>query len=379
MKFRLKQFVEQDTDLIYRDFKKSRRNLILIYLSIILTVILLFSFLLFFQIKDEFDDSPKEIVVSEQEAIDIAIREYPNLEITDREYETKGGQVYFTTEFEGDIDVKVNLFDGSVLKDEDTQEMSLLALLSNDLDQILFWIGLLVFILASLLSIFIANKTLSPITKNIKKQKQFVSDTAHELRNPLSAMYSALEAEIRRPEQVVSKDILKDLLKETKRLINTSESLLDFEKSQSRTDGDISSVGDVLSDIEKRLFKLIKDKNLFLEKNIENEDIKISKNDLEKILYNLIHNSIKFTNFGGTITVIWKNNTLTISDTGIGIKREDLKKIFDRFYKVDKSRNLNNGGSGLGLSLVEEIVYRNKGKIKVESKEGQGTVFEIKF
>jgi two-component system, OmpR family, phosphate regulon sensor histidine kinase PhoR len=102
---------------------------------------------------------------------------------------------------------------------------------------------------------------------------------------------------------------------------------------------------------------------------------------LGQVWVNLLHNSIKFTPAGGTITVAAQKNRsevqVRISDTGIGIAKEDQARIFERFFKADKSRNRTSGGSGLGLSIVKKIVGTHNGRISVESSVGKGTIMIV--
>ena len=118
--------------------------------------------------------------------------------------------------------------------------------------------------------------------------------------------------------------------------------------------------------------------------NIENDSpILILEDDLYQIIFNLAENGIKYNIAGGTLTINLRRNNdeavMTVQDTGTGIPEESLEHIFERFYRVDKARSRKSGGSGLGLSIVRNMVERNNGRICVESKMGQGTVFTVIF
>jgi signal transduction histidine kinase len=381
MKFLLKQFAERDTGWIYKDFTKARTKLILIYLLIVAFVIVLFSFLLIWQLEDEFSSNSissdkSEIIITEDKAIEIAKEVYPNLEITDTEYEIEDKTLYFTIEFEDERDVKVDLFSGEkkVINEEDE---NIITLLTDDFEEIVVWIAQLVFILAGLGSVFVANKTLVPVKRGIEKQKRFVSDAAHELRNPLAAIHSSLEAELRQSDNKV----LENILFETKKLINISEDLLDLEKVESNKSNKLfeTDISDIVESVLSRLKKSIEEKKLDLNVDIEKSFVDIEESDLEKIIYNLVHNAIKFTGENGKINISYSDNVLEVSDTGIGIKEENIEKIFDRFYQEDSSRDTNKEGSGLGLSLVQEIVNSYGGTINVRSDLGEGSTFKIIF
>ena len=102
---------------------------------------------------------------------------------------------------------------------------------------------------------------------------------------------------------------------------------------------------------------------------------------LGQVIYNLTENALKYTGDGGTITVSLhqkgKNIVLTVRDTGVGIRKEDLEHIFERFYRVDKARSRDTGGTGLGLSIVRQLVLLHGGTIGVESEPGIGSVFTV--
>ncbi len=115
--------------------------------------------------------------------------------------------------------------------------------------------------------------------------------------------------------------------------------------------------------------------------SLEEVEITADEDLLSQVWINLINNSIKFTPQAGKVHIeLCRANgriEFNISDTGIGVSDEDQPRIFERFYKADKSRTLSNGGSGLGLSIVKKIVEMHKGMIAIESKLGQGTTFVV--
>jgi two-component system phosphate regulon sensor histidine kinase PhoR len=105
--------------------------------------------------------------------------------------------------------------------------------------------------------------------------------------------------------------------------------------------------------------------------------LRIDQGDIETILYNLIHNALKFTPNNGVIKITWVKKQLSISDSGIGISKENIPHLFERFYKADLSRT--NEGSGLGLTIVKEITDRYGAKITVSSNLGEGTTITVRF
>lgn len=363
------------------DFKKARFNLVVLYLIIIGTVISLFSLLIIYQAKNSFQDpavsTNKDLMLSASEALVIAKNIRPGKEVRETEYEIEQGKLYFTVAFNDEVtEVKVDLLTGETYIPEG--EHGIIHMLTNDFDEKVLWIALLVFMFAASLCIFVANKTLNPISLNIRKQQQFVSGAAHELRNPLAALHARIESILRSTEQELKEDVLGDLLSETKHLIALSEDLLSLEKGEFKaSDVKVTSPKIYVDQVVRRLEHLAEDKHITIQRDIGTELLAIDAEDLLTILYNLLHNALKFTKNGGTVTVVWTNKTLTVSDSGIGIPKDEIPSIFDRFYKVDASRG--HEGSGLGLSLVKEIAQRYGASVTVDSEVGKGTTFTVKF
>jgi|CXWL01.1.fsa_nt_gi signal transduction histidine kinase len=362
------------------NFTSARFKLILLYLVIMASVVTLFSLLIMYQANDSFSDpavqTGSEIITTAEEAMKIAQATYPDKVVAEVEYEIERGALYFTTTFTDETEVKLDLFTGVALYPE--EETGLVAMLTDDFDEMVIWIGLFVFLIAALLSVYVANKTLFPIAENMERQKQFVSDAAHELRNPLSAMHARIESVLRNGGIHFTKDVLQDLLLETKRLITMSEYLLALEQAE-HTKVNLVSIPLTASvnAVVKRLENMAQEKNIAIQIDVDTVPVALEKNDAEQVLYNLLHNAIKFTESGGHITITKKKSLLTIKNTGRGIQAKDIPHIFDRFYKADASRS--EVGSGLGLALVSDTLKHYNAQIAVESVEGQGSTFTITF
>ncbi len=362
------------------NFTHARFKLTMQYLLIVGGVIILFSLLIIYQANDSFSDpavpTDEEIKISVSEAKNIAETLYPNKEIIGTEYEIERGVLYFTMAFADESEVKVNLLTGTIAPPR--VEDNVLASFVDDFEEKVGWIALIVFMLASFLCTFIVQRNLSPIAENIRLHKQFVSDVAHELRNPLAALHARIESVVRTNVANEKSEVLTDLLAETKHLIVMSESLLAFEKNEKKAKQIApQSVAHCVDSVLRRLEQLQKGKQITVQTNIDSKELMIDRGDLETILYNLLHNAFKFTLPSGVITIVWANHMLSISDTGIGIAKEDIVHIFDRFYKADSSRT--EEGNGLGLSLVKEISERYNAKIKVSSTLGKGSLITIQF
>ncbi|HIE36039.1 MAG TPA: HAMP domain-containing histidine kinase [Candidatus Omnitrophica bacterium] len=223
--------------------------------------------------------------------------------------------------------------------------------------------------------------------ENISKMKSdFISSVSHELRTPLTSVkgFSSLLVEEsfgKLPEE--AKKRLQKIDENVDKLVNMVNTLLDI----SRVESGKMEIKIAPSDIAK----LIKDIKEFLLPQIQSKEIEfildipekllvyMDKNLIERVLVNLINNAIKFTPQGGKITVKCKKEKekaiVSVSDTGCGIEKENLDKIFQEFFRIDNPVNRTLRGSGLGLSLVRRIIDTHREKIWVESEVGKGTIF----
>ncbi len=215
-------------------------------------------------------------------------------------------------------------------------------------------------------------------------KKDFVSNVSHELRTPLTSIkgyVEVLEDEIKDKNHIYYLNIIR---KNTERVINIVSDLLMLSELEEK--GFLEKIEDVnLNEIVENVFKILRqkanEKNLRLTLD-EREKIFIKGDSckLEQMFINLIDNAIKYTEKGGVTVSLKKNEKvciISIKDSGIGISKKHLDRIFERFYVVDKSRSKKLGGTGLGLSIVKHIVSIHGGKIEVKSTPGKGTEFKI--
>lgn len=219
------------------------------------------------------------------------------------------------------------------------------------------------------------------------KRRQFVSDASHELKTPLASIKlltdSILQNEMDRDTVM---EFVEDIGMEADRLNRMSQKLLSLSRVESQEDGDCEIVY-MAPTVERavRMLQGIASRNQITIVTDFSGDtpILILEDDLYQIAFNLVENGIKYNLPGGTLTVSLlrdeDNAILKVSDTGVGIPTESIGHIFERFYRVDKARSRKSGGSGLGLSIVRNIVERNGGTIMVESAVGQGTTFTVYF
>ncbi|MGI0107307.1 hybrid sensor histidine kinase/response regulator transcription factor [Salinimicrobium sp. WS361] len=221
---------------------------------------------------------------------------------------------------------------------------------------------------------------------------RFFTNISHEFKTPLSLILAPIERLKAREINLEAKEQLETINRNARRLYGLINEILDLPKIQ-ETPLLSTSKGNIIEFVEQTVdsFKILSEnKNINLIFHTETKEFVTSFDidKLDKILFNLLSNAFKFTPENGTITVnsrIVDTSSAThkkllqisIADTGIGISSEDQAKIFDRFYKVIQPENNNRSGSGIGLSLVKELIELHKGTIEVESEPGKGSVFSL--
>lgn len=220
-------------------------------------------------------------------------------------------------------------------------------------------------------------------------RKNFVANVSHELRTPLTSISGFVETlKIKKLDEETREKVLDIIEFETERLVKLINELLDLSKIESIKDvRNLSKVyiEDDIHDVLKLLEPQINNNKLSIELNIEDKlnPIHGDKELFRRLFMNLVENSIKYNNLGGYIKINISNYEngimLIVEDSGIGIPEEDLPLIFERFFRVDKSRSNNREGTGLGLAIVKHIVSYFGGSIDVESQLGQGSKFIVKL
>ncbi|MHB8085612.1 MAG: sensor histidine kinase, partial [Dehalococcoidia bacterium] len=215
-------------------------------------------------------------------------------------------------------------------------------------------------------------------------RRDLISNISHEFRTPITSIKLLAETlsdgAMKDPE--VAQDFLKKIDLETEKLRQMTEELsvlARIEDSRSATDKGATDIEQLISRSVERLSALAEKAGISVGVDIQPAlpPPVIDSDQIESVLVNLIHNAVKFTGKGGRITIAAskeKDNILiSVSDTGIGIPQEELPRIFERFYKVDKSRA--GEGSGLGLAISKHIISAHGGRIWAESVEGKGSTF----
>ena len=226
--------------------------------------------------------------------------------------------------------------------------------------------------------------------KEERERRLFVSNVSHELRTPLTSVKSYLEAlDEGALYEPVAPDFIKVSLDETNRMMRMVTDLLHLSRIDNATshlDVELINFTAFITFILNRFDKIRaqdqeKKYELVRDYPITSVWIEIDTDKMTQVIDNILNNAIKYSPDGGKITVSMKTTDdqmiLSISDQGLGIPKEDLPKIFDRFYRVDKARSRAQGGTGLGLAIAKEIIKQHKGFIWAKSEYGKGSTFTI--
>ena len=226
--------------------------------------------------------------------------------------------------------------------------------------------------------------------KEERARRLFVSNVSHELRTPLTSVKSYLEAlDEGALYEPVAPDFIKVSLNETNRMMRMVTDLLHLSRIDNATshlDVELINFTAFITFILNRFDKMRaqdqeKKYELVRDYPITSVWIEIDTDKMTQVIDNILNNAIKYSPDGGKITVSMKTTDdqmiLSISDQGLGIPKEDLPKIFDRFYRVDKARSRAQGGTGLGLAIAKEIIKQHNGFIWAKSEYGKGSTFTI--
>ncbi len=216
-----------------------------------------------------------------------------------------------------------------------------------------------------------------------KMKNDFFANASHELKSPLTSIlgYQQMiyEKIITSPEQLATAN--ERCIKESLRMKKLLMDMLDISSLENNNLRPIEKINpqDFIDNILLTLEPQIKKKHINVFKSYDNFLFSMNLEDCDKLFRNLIDNAIKYNKDGGDIfiTINSKDKTISIKDSGIGLKKEDQQRIFERFYRVDKARSVENGGTGLGLSIVKYICNYYEFQIKLNSTYNKGTEFKI--
>lgn len=229
--------------------------------------------------------------------------------------------------------------------------------------------------------------SINNLSQSIKEQenirKRLTGDISHELKTPLTNIQSHLEAMIDGIWEPTEERLLsvKEEAERLSSLVSDMQNLNKYDESSIKLKKDNVNISDIICFVIFQFSNLAKSKNIKIEYEKKNINLYCDKDKITQALVNILSNAIRYSNEGSTIFIEekLKDNKVIISieDQGIGISEEDLKYVFERFYRADKSRTRATGGTGIGLTIVKSIVSSHGGEVKLESKLGEGSKFTI--
>ena len=253
----------------------------------------------------------------------------------------------------------------------------------------LILIGFISLIALLFISIYLTNKSIIPIKETFKKQKQFIADASHELKTPLSIIKTNTSLILSHPDDTIKNqskwiNYINSQTDRMSELISEMLSLAKMDTAENKLPLSPINMSKIVESMILMFDAVLYENNIELETNIsKNLFINGDKESLKKLFSVIMDNAIKHTNKNGNITVSLfsdKNKIkMIIRNTGEGIAQEHLERIFERFDRIDSSRNRETGGYGLGLSIASSIVKQHKGKIYAKSKIGEFTSFIVEI
>lgn len=227
------------------------------------------------------------------------------------------------------------------------------------------------------------NRLLLRLEETFATQRQFSANAAHELRTPLAVMSTKFEVfeKNKNPDEADYKEAINMARNQTDRLSHVIDILLEMTELQSAPKSDSISLSEITEEVICDLVAVADKKNISLVQDDGEARLTGSDTLVYRAIYNLIENAIKYNKEDGKVSVdITEDENFAkviITDTGSGIVREDWDKIFEPFFRVDKSRSRSMGGAGLGLALVKEIAVRHGGDVKVIESSNKGSSIEL--
>lgn len=227
------------------------------------------------------------------------------------------------------------------------------------------------------------NRLLLRLEETFATQRQFSANAAHELRTPLAVMSTKFEVfeKNKNPDEADYKEAINMARNQTDRLSHVIDILLEMTELQSAPKSDSISLSEISEEVICDLVAVADKKHISLIQ--EDGEARLTGSDtlVYRAIYNLIENAIKYNKEGGTVSVAIAEDEsfakVIITDTGSGIAKEDWDKIFEPFFRVDKSRSRSMGGAGLGLALVKEIAVRHGGDVRVIESSERGSSIEL--
>jgi signal transduction histidine kinase len=230
------------------------------------------------------------------------------------------------------------------------------------------------------------NSLTDRLQKTEETRRRFVSDASHELKTPLTAIRLLTDSILQTDnmDPAMTREFVADIGHEAERLSRITEDLLLLTRLDSSVlpHADPEDVREVLERVLRMVELLADSRGVTITVHAEDGCLVCSTQDeIQQVIYNLLDNAVKYSRDWGHVEVSLRQDSewviLTVADNGVGIPVEDLPRIFDRFYRVDKARSREAGGTGLGLSIVRETVKRRKGTITASNRVEGGAIFTV--
>ena len=230
------------------------------------------------------------------------------------------------------------------------------------------------------------NSLTDRLQRTEETRRRFVSDASHELKTPLAAIRlltdSILQTKDMDPE--MTRDFVSDIGQEAERLSRITEDLLRLTRLDSGIlpHADPEDVNEVLERVLRMIELLAEERGVTITSQVEDGcRVRATQDEIQQVIYNLLDNAVEYSRDWGRVEVSLRRDNgwvvFTVADNGVGIPVEDLPRIFERFYRVDKARSREAGGTGLGLSIVREMVKRRKGTITAANRVEGGAIFTV--
>ncbi|MCI2056915.1 MAG: ATP-binding protein [Oscillibacter sp.] len=232
------------------------------------------------------------------------------------------------------------------------------------------------------------NSLTDRLQKTEESRRRFVSDASHELKTPLAAIRLLTDSILQTDniDPATTREFVQDIGSEAERLSRITEDLLRL----TRLDSDVlepATIVDVLPVMQQvlRMMELIAEERDISITYEATEDCRVlsTKDEIHQIIYNLVDNAVKYSGSGGRVEVQLIRDDgkviLSVQDNGVGIPEEDIPRIFERFYRVDKARSRAAGGTGLGLSIVSDTIKKRGGSISAANRPGGGATFTVQW
>ena len=250
------------------------------------------------------------------------------------------------------------------------------------------WAAIAVIVVTIILSYLIARIALSPTRTALESQKQFIGNVAHEIRTPLSVIKTNTEvALMSQGVELETRETLRSTIEELDRISEIINNLLSLSASvrPERIEFRDLDLGPIVRSVIRKLRDLTEKKHLEITARMsERRIVWGNATALEQIAMNLLKNAASYSAEGGRVVVTIEpvhpdHIEFTVQDFGVGIPRKDLFRVFEPYYRVDPSRRRGDGGSGLGLTIVSELVKLHGGRITVRSAERRGTIVTVQL